>query len=102
MAGLSLLACVYGTGSVHGHKAETVATIGGWVLLAGGVLGALIGAGHARERRAWQDYQDARTLVPETRRAWLAALGQSARRMTLPVVLAAVALLWAWEKGRHR
>lgn len=101
-SGLVLLVCAYGTGFIHSRQALTAVTVGGWALLAGGVLyGGLVGAGHARERRAWQDYQEQRALVPVKRRLWLAALGVSARRWSLPVALLAAAVTYFWWKGRH-
>lgn len=87
-------------GVFHGVPVATVVVAAVGLAIVGGVLGAAIGAGHARERRAWADYQDTRARLPVVRRAWLSALGESIRRMTLPAVLAGVTVLLLWWKGR--
>lgn len=99
VAGVAVLGCAWGTGIIHDRQVGTVAAIVGAILLAGGVLGGLAGAGHARERRAWADYQDVRAKLPIARRAWLHALQESAARYTLPAVIAAI--VFAWWKGRR-
>jgi hypothetical protein len=87
-------------GAFDGVPVATVVAAAAGLAVVGGVLGAVIGAGHARERRAWLDYQDHRAQVPVARRAWFSALGESMRRMTLPALLAAVTVLVLWWKGR--
>lgn len=68
--------------------------------VAGGLFGGLIGAGHTRERRAYSDYMERRAAVPVARKVWLAALAESARRMTLPIAVAIAVLLLLITKGR--
>jgi hypothetical protein len=98
-AGGLALACVWGCGLVDDEQTATWITIAAGIAVAGGAMGGLIGAGHTRERRAWTDYQELRAKVPVARRAWMAALGESLRRMMLPVAALAAALAW-WKWGR--
>lgn len=99
IVGAGLLALAYGTDLFDSPRTATAATVGGCVLVGGAVVGALVGAGHARERRAWDDYQDARDLVVARRRAWWQALKTSAWRMSGPAALVALVLLM-WKGGR--
>ncbi|NUR59426.1 MAG: hypothetical protein HOV87_12270 [Catenulispora sp.] len=100
VAGLAVIGCVWGCGLVDDQRLATVITIGAVVAVGGGLLGGLAGAGHARERRAWADYQDVRAKLPVARRAWLQALAESARRFVLPVAIAVAVLAW-WRWGRR-
>lgn len=95
LAGAALIACTYGTGIVHDRHFATAIAVAGGVLLAGG----LVGAGHARERRAWHDYQDARARVPAARRAWFEAARESAARYAIPAALLVGAVVW-WRGQR--
>ncbi|MEV6967605.1 hypothetical protein AB0M47_21120 [Hamadaea sp. NPDC051192] len=99
-AGLAVIGCVWGCGLVRDQRLATVITVAAAAAVAASVLGGLAGAGHARERRAWADYQDVRAKLPVVRRAWLAALAESARRFVLPVAIAVAALAW-WKWGRR-
>jgi hypothetical protein len=90
VAGASLLVLVYGVGAFRGRE-ETGAAVAGWALLAGGVLGALVAAGHVRERRAWSDWMEVRAKVRAARRGWMAAAGVSGKRLALLGLLAGVA-----------
>lgn len=78
----------------------TTAAIG--LAIAGAALGAFIGAGHTRERRAWADYMDRRAAVPVARQAWMTALRESLRRMVLPIVVAVATGLVLWLKSGGR
>lgn len=99
-AAVSVLGCLYGTGVIQARTVQITAAALAVALAAGVAYGALVGAGHAQERRAWQDYRHQRALVPVARRAWVTALGTSARRLVGPAVLAGVvALLW-WRGSR--
>lgn len=100
VAGLGLIGCAWGTGLIDSERVAAAVTVGGVVLVAGGLLGGLAGAGYARERRAWHDYQGVRAQLPVARRAWLEALGQAAGRLVVPVAVLA-ALAWWWWEGRR-
>jgi hypothetical protein len=95
----SVIVWLYRRGVFGDLSVTTVAVGAVGLAVAGGTLGAFIGAGHTRERRAWMDYQDRRAAVPVARRAWAAALGESLRRMVLPVAVAVATGLLLWFKG---
>jgi hypothetical protein len=100
-AALVVLGCLYRTGTVQAGTAQIAVAVLALALAAGIGYGALVGAGHARERRAWDDYQDLRARLPVARRAWLTALGVSARRLALPGLLVAGALVLLWWRGQR-
>lgn len=97
LVGAGMLACVWGTGIAGDSHTRTILTVGAVILMAGVFAGAPIGAGHARERRARQDYQDLVAKVPVAKEAWEKAREESWTRFLIPFVVLAV--LAAWWKG---
>lgn len=98
VVGGTVLMCTYGFGAFQGSSAGATVTVVGWALVAGGVLGGLVAAGHVRERRAFRDWRDARAVTRRRRSGWFEALGVSGRRLALLAVLAGGAL-W-YLRGR--